>query len=140
MTQTMSSNLVATLRRVPPLWWDAAVAVAAFALALIQLAGQQATAEGFEPNDALAVVLVALQTLPLAFRRRAPLVVLGVLLVALLVHTQAGYEDGIGTVTPLLALFTVAAHRGPGSRLRRSRWWRSASSGSASSRAATRAP
>ncbi len=113
MTQTMSSNLVATLRRVPPLWWDAAVAVAAFALALIQLAGQQATAEGFEPNDALAVVLVALQTLPLAFRRRAPLVVLGVLLVALLVHTQAGYEDGIGTVTPLLALFTVAAHRGP---------------------------
>jgi signal transduction histidine kinase len=113
MTQTTSSKLVATLRRVPPPWWDAAVAVLALALALVQLAGQQPGAEGFRGNDALAVVLVALQTLPLAFRRRAPLVVLGVLLVALLVHTQLGYEDGIGTVTPLLALFTVAAHRGP---------------------------
>jgi signal transduction histidine kinase len=112
MTQTTSSNLVATLRRVPPLWWDAVVAVAAFALALVQLVGQHAAAEGFRSNDALAVVLLALQTLPLAFRRRAPLVVLGVLLVALLAHTQLGYEDGIGTATPLLALFTVAAQRG----------------------------
>ena len=112
MTHTTSSSLVATLRRTPMLWWDIAAAVCALALGLAQLPGQQTAAGGFRSNDALAVLLVALQTLPLAFRRRAPMPVLGVLLVALLVHTWLGYEDGIGTVTPLLALFTIAAQRG----------------------------
>ena len=112
MTHATSSRLVATLRRTPPLWWDIAAAVCALALGLAQLPGQQTAAGGFRSNDALAVLLVALQTLPLAFRRRAPMLVLGVLLVALLVHTWLGYEDGIGTVTPLLALFTIAAQRG----------------------------
>jgi signal transduction histidine kinase len=113
MTHATSSRLVASLRRTPPLWWDVAAAACALALGIAQLPGQQAAAGGFRSNDLLAVVLVALQTLPLAFQRRAPLLVLGVLLVALLVHTWLGYEDGIGTVTPLVPLFTVAAQRGP---------------------------
>ena len=58
-------------------------------------------------------MLVALQTLPLALRRRAPLAVLALLSAALLVHAALGYHNGIGTVTPWLALLTLAVQEPP---------------------------
>ena len=140
MTPTTSSSLVATLRRMPPLWWDIAAAVCALALGLAQLPGQQAAAGGFRSNDAAGGGAGGAADLPLAFRRRAPMLVLGVLLVALLVHTWLGYEDGIGTVTPLLALFTVAAEHGPRQSLAALGLVGIGVSGSASCRGATRMP
>jgi len=100
------------LRRVPPFAWDAAIALGALGLGLIQVASEPADPR-FEEADALAVGLVALQTLPLALRRRAPLVVLAVLSAALLVHSALGYHNGIGTATPWLALLTAAMQQPP---------------------------
>ena len=103
---------VSTLRRVPSFAWDLAIALGALALGLIQVADRPAD-PAFEEANALAVALVALQTLPLALRRRAPLAVLALLSAALLVHAALGYHNGIGTVTPWLALLTLAVQEPP---------------------------
>jgi signal transduction histidine kinase len=61
-----------------------------------------------ESPDALAVVLVAVGSLCLSWRRRAPLAVLAVSGVAFLIYQALGYLPTTLPLAPLIALYTVA--------------------------------
>jgi DNA-binding NarL/FixJ family response regulator len=65
----------------------------------------------FRSPDALAVLLTLAQTVPLVWRRRAPGVVLAVTGLATLAHLAFGYPPTWAEFGPLIALYTVAAHR-----------------------------
>jgi hypothetical protein len=64
----------------------------------------------FRSPDALAVLLTLAQTVPLAWRRRAPRVVLAVTGLAVLAHLVIGYLPTWAEFGSLIALYTVAAH------------------------------
>jgi signal transduction histidine kinase len=68
--------------------------------------------EGFEfrDPDGWAVVLVLAQTVPLAWRRKYPLLVLPVVGIATLIQTETGYPPTTGGLAVVIALYTVAAH------------------------------
>ena len=61
--------------------------------------------------DALGIALVLAQTAPLAWRRRAPVVVLSVITGALFLFSILGYFRSFAAFGFLIALYTVAAHR-----------------------------
>lgn len=61
--------------------------------------------------DALGIVLILLQTMPLAARRRAPISVLSVTAAALLAFSLLGYFRSLAAFGFLTALYTVAAYR-----------------------------
>ncbi|MFC6680603.1 sensor histidine kinase [Nonomuraea ferruginea] len=63
------------------------------------------------PADALAIVLVLAQTLPLAVRTRWPAACLAIIGASFAVHEAAGYPHEFGTVTIYLALYSVGAHQ-----------------------------
>ncbi|MFG1685859.1 sensor histidine kinase [Nonomuraea sp. NPDC049269] len=65
------------------------------------------------PADALSLTLSLLVNGPLALRRRAPVAVLVVSTVAALVYHLLGYHFVLNNMGPLVALYTVAAHRSP---------------------------
>jgi signal transduction histidine kinase len=60
-------------------------------------------------TPAAALILVAVATLVLAWRRRWPAVVLGVSVAAVTTYTLLGYLNGAALVAPMAALYTVAA-------------------------------
>jgi signal transduction histidine kinase len=61
--------------------------------------------------DALGVTLALLQTVPLLWRRVAPVTVLAVTALAMLLYFALGYFPSFASFGFLLALYTVAAHR-----------------------------
>jgi signal transduction histidine kinase len=61
--------------------------------------------------DAIGVGLVLLQTATLAWRRKAPVVVLTVVTVSLFLFSVLGYFRSFASFSFLIALYTVAAHR-----------------------------
>ena len=61
--------------------------------------------------DALGVALILLQTTPLVWRRRAPVVVLSVVTASLFLYSTLGYFRSFASFGFLLALYTVAAYR-----------------------------
>jgi signal transduction histidine kinase len=61
--------------------------------------------------DALGLVLILLQTVPLAWRRRAPIPVLAVTMTALFVYSVEGYFTSFAALGFLVALYTAAAYR-----------------------------
>ena len=61
--------------------------------------------------DALGIMLVLLQTMPLVWRRRAPLVVLSVTASALFLFSLLGYLRSFAAFGFLVALYTVAGYR-----------------------------
>ena len=61
--------------------------------------------------DLLGLTLILLQTAPLAWRRRAPVVVLAVITGALILFSVDGYFRSFAAFGFLIALYTVAAHR-----------------------------
>jgi len=61
--------------------------------------------------DAVGIGLVLLQTVPLVWRRRAPVVVLSLVLGALFVFSLLGYFPSFAAFGLLVALYTVAAER-----------------------------
>jgi signal transduction histidine kinase len=61
--------------------------------------------------DALGIGLVLLQTVPLVWRRRAPVAVLSVIMGALFLFSFLGYFHSFASFGFLVALYTVAAHR-----------------------------
>ncbi|MFI6320489.1 sensor histidine kinase [Nonomuraea sp. NPDC050556] len=67
---------------------------------------------GSYPVDARALLLTAAVNLPFALRRRAPLAVLVASCAAAFAFHALGYHYGLNNMAPLLALYTVAAHRG----------------------------
>ncbi|XVQ10472.1 sensor histidine kinase [Spirillospora sp. CA-255316] len=107
------------LRRVPDLWrrWD--VTVRDLPLALLLAAGSLVPAfHGYgtqvgdlpdRPFDALAVVAIALECLPLAVRRRWPAVCLVLVFVGFAVDQLRGYHAFAGTGLAI-ALMSAGAH------------------------------
>ncbi|MEV6131257.1 histidine kinase [Streptomyces violaceusniger] len=107
------------VRRVPELWRRFDVTVRDLPLGLLILAaalvpafhnhGTQLGGLPGRPFDALAVVAVALQCLPLAVRRRWPVVCLALVSVGFAVDQLRGYHSFAGTAMPV-ALLSVASH------------------------------
>jgi len=91
---------------------DLPFAVLLAAISLLPAAGSYGTQVGglpTHPMDAPAVVVVALECLPLAVRRRWPAVCLAVVAVAFAVDQIRGYHTVSGTALPI-ALLSAAAH------------------------------
>jgi signal transduction histidine kinase len=88
---------------------DALLAAAVTAMVLIDLSSPT-DATGVRPTDALAVVLSLLQTLPLAFRRRAPLLCFILTLVGVCTYYALGFEVTDGTLATFIGVYTVAAY------------------------------
>ena len=65
----------------------------------------------FRPLDGLAIALVLLQTVPLAWRRRTPVAVLAVASGAMLLFFWHGYFPSFASLGFLVALYTVAGER-----------------------------
>ncbi|MFE5158242.1 sensor histidine kinase [Streptomyces sp. NPDC056697] len=110
---------VIAVRRVPELWRRFDVTVRDLPLGLLLLAGSLVPAfhnHGTQlgglpgrPFDALAVVAVALQCLPLAVRRRWPVLCLALVSVGFAVDQLRGYHSFAGTAVPV-ALLSVGSH------------------------------
>jgi signal transduction histidine kinase len=64
----------------------------------------------FRPSSPLAAAILLLQTVPLTWRRRAPLLVLTVLSAADLANLLAGFQPTLAELGIYVALYTVAAH------------------------------
>ncbi|MEV0400740.1 histidine kinase [Actinoallomurus sp. NPDC050550] len=107
------------LRRVPDLWRRCDVTVRDLPLALVLTVGSLLPAfHGFgtqlgdlptRPFDALAVVAVVLECLPLAVRRRWPAVCAVLVVVGFALDQLRGYHEVAGTALPI-ALLSTAAH------------------------------
>ena len=110
---------VMAVRRVPELWRRFDVVVRDLPLGLLILAGSLVPAfhkHGTQlgglparPFDVLAVVAIALQCLPLAVRRRWPIVCLALVSVGFAVDQLRGYHSFAGTAVPV-ALLSVGSH------------------------------
>ena len=88
---------------------DALLAAAVTAMVLVDLASPT-DATGVRPTDPVAVLLSLLQTLPLAFRRRAPLPAFILTLVGVCTYYALGYEVTDGTLATFIGVYTVAAY------------------------------
>jgi signal transduction histidine kinase len=88
---------------------DALLAAAVTVMVLVDLASPT-DAVGVRRTDALAVILSLLQTLPLAFRRRAPLVAFVLTLAGVCAYYPLGYEVTDGTLATFVGVYTVAAY------------------------------
>ncbi|MFI7708253.1 sensor histidine kinase [Nonomuraea sp. NPDC049480] len=91
-----------------------AIADIALALFLIITSSLWALAEpgqGRHPADLPSLALTLLVNAPLAARRRAPYTVLVVSVSGAVIYHLLGYHYGLNNMGPLLALYTVAAHR-----------------------------
>jgi signal transduction histidine kinase len=60
------------------------------------------------PHPKAALLLVAVACLALAWRRRAPVVVLAVSVAAVTAYTLLGYVNGAALIAPVIALYAVA--------------------------------
>jgi signal transduction histidine kinase len=88
---------------------DALLAAAVTVMVLVDLSSPT-DAVGVRRTDALAVLLSLLQTLPLAFRRRAPLVAFVLTLAGVCAYYPLGYEVTDGTLATFVGVYTVAAY------------------------------
>jgi signal transduction histidine kinase len=88
---------------------DVLLAAAITVMVLLDLSSPT-DASGVRPTDAWAVLLSLLQTIPLAFRRRAPLPVFLLIVIGVCVYYAMGYEVTDGTLATFVGVYTVAAH------------------------------
>lgn len=102
-----------------PLVQDALIAVLLTAASLVGLLTQTHVdiPEGGKDSanpalDGLGLCLALLQTVPLVWRRVAPIAVLAVITSAMFLFLSLGYFPSFASFGFLLALYTVAAHRG----------------------------
>ena len=95
------------LRRADHRIWDALLALALLFGGILALAIEPPDARG---PIAIGVALVLAQNVPIAWRRRAPLVVAAVVVVSDALLTYLGYEATSG-VSVAIALYTAAAYR-----------------------------
>ncbi|NUH35674.1 two-component sensor histidine kinase [Streptomyces samsunensis] len=108
-----------SLRRIPEVWHRLDVTVRDLPFGLLLLAGSlvpefhnhgtQVGGLPARPFDILAVAAVALQSLPLAVRRRWPVVCLALVSLGFAVDQLRGYHSFAGTAVPI-ALLSVGAH------------------------------
>jgi signal transduction histidine kinase len=81
-------------------------------LLVLALIGAVAPAEGsvIREADAFAFVLLVGQTVPIVWRRRHPIPVLAATLAFLVPYLVLEYPSTAGSITSLIAIYTVAAH------------------------------
>jgi signal transduction histidine kinase len=105
-----ATRLIERIRSVNPHAVDAAVALAFTVAALWTMAGRLGGEDEFRDTDALAVVLVLGQTLPIAARSAAPLAALTVSVVAISLHISIGYQGvPAGTFAALVIVYSAGA-------------------------------
>ncbi|MFF4965397.1 sensor histidine kinase [Streptomyces sp. NPDC001037] len=97
--------------RIRPLVGDTLFAVALTTVAVTL--GAEAARQGQRPLDAAAYALVLLVHLPLAFRSQTPVTVCGLMYGTWAVYIGAGNWPVVGSIGPMLALYTVASLRPP---------------------------
>jgi signal transduction histidine kinase len=68
-------------------------------------------ASGFRDPGPLAVLLTLCQTVPVAWRRRAPFAVLAATTATAFTHMALGYKPTFAEAAMVVSLYTVAAHR-----------------------------
>ncbi|MFB6768759.1 sensor histidine kinase [Streptomyces sp. NPDC056337] len=95
--------------RLHPLAADGLIAAALTTVAV--LLGTEAVAQGWPALDPRAWSLVALLTLPLALRTRAPVTVCLAVHACWALYVTLGYWPVVGSFGPMLALYTVASLR-----------------------------
>lgn len=93
----------------------AADGIVAVAFAIVTVALQwgtptSGTAADYRTPGLVSSGLVLLSTLPVTWRRRAPMTVLVLISPGAVLYEALGYPSGIGPFGVLLALYTVAAH------------------------------
>jgi signal transduction histidine kinase len=106
-------SLVERSRGRQPFLGDALLSAGVTAMVLIDLSST-ATDPGVKPTDFWAVTLSLLQTVPIAFRRRAPLTTFVIIIAAISVYYPLGYEVTDGTLATFIGVYTVAAHEDRG--------------------------
>jgi signal transduction histidine kinase len=105
-----TDSLFERVRSVNPHAVDALLALGFTAAALFSVAGRTGDDGEFREDDALGVLLVLLQTLPLAVRSVVPLGALAVSVGAIALHIGLGYAGvAPGTFAALLILYSVAS-------------------------------
>jgi signal transduction histidine kinase len=104
-----AGSLLAWIQRRRAPVGDGLLAAAVTVMVLVDLASPT-DAVGVRRTDAVAVVLSLLQTLPLAFRRRAPLPAFVLTLVGVCSYYSLGYEVTDGTLATFVGVYTVAAY------------------------------
>jgi signal transduction histidine kinase len=106
---SLARSLLAWVQRRRAPIADALLAAAVTVMVLVDLSSPT-DAVGVRPTDALAVLLSLLQTLPLAFRRRAPLPSFALTIIGVCAYYALGYEVTDGTLATFVGVYTVAAH------------------------------
>jgi signal transduction histidine kinase len=106
---SLAGSLLAWIQRHRAPIADALLAAAVTAMVLVDLSSPT-DATGVRRTDAVAVGLSLLQTLPLAFRRRAPLPTFVLILVGVCTYYALGYEVTDGTLATFVGVYTVAAY------------------------------
>ena len=64
----------------------------------------------FRDADALGVLLTLAATIPLAWRRKAPIVVINIVGIAAILLSATNFASSLGGIGVLIALYSVAAH------------------------------
>jgi signal transduction histidine kinase len=88
---------------------DVLLAVAVTVMVFVDLSSP-ADAVGVRPTDVWAVLLSLCQTVPLAFRRWAPLPAFLLTVFGVATYYSLGYEVTDGTLATFVGVYTVAAH------------------------------
>lgn len=102
----------ARFQTLSPFTVDSIIAVAVFGLSVASLLlGQPMDHLGAAPTTAFAYVLIAILTLPVAFRRRNPLAVFLVVLAAMTVYATLNYGGvNVDFFGPILAMYSVIVY------------------------------
>ena len=107
-------SLVARLRRFPTVA-DAVLGLFLFAVALPQVfigsPAERTLGLNFRHASWLAVVLLLAETVPLTWRRRAPVVVLALSTAATFVTLVTGFRPTVADIALYVAIYTVAGRR-----------------------------
>ena len=106
-TEVAQPRALEHLRRIPVWRVDAALAIAFVVAGLLTTNRDQA---GYEPRDALAVALVLASTVPYVFRRRAPLAVYLVSIVAVATLFILDHDGGVLPMILLVGAYSVGAY------------------------------
>jgi signal transduction histidine kinase len=105
-------SLVARLRRFNPTVADGLLGLFLFAIALPQLhiayRGERTLGYDFRDASWLAMLLLAAETVPLTWRRRAPVAVLATSTAAQLASFAAGFRPTVAQAALYVAVYTVA--------------------------------
>ncbi|HEX5147793.1 MAG TPA: sensor histidine kinase [Candidatus Limnocylindrales bacterium] len=104
----ITGPVIDRLRRVDQTRLDVALAVVLTAVTLLPVWLVPASAGGAEP-DILTNVLLLATTLPIAFRRRQPVLVLAIVVLATTLAALTGRSSGVG-LGVLIAVYSVAVH------------------------------